>query len=480
VPRALGGRRGPLVGLAILVVLLVAGAVVLAGPSDRRPHGASPTTAPATGQRPSAIVVIVSDDQPWNSLHVMPNTQALLARHGVTFTNMFVSNSMCCPSRSTILTGRYSDATGVWRNFPPHGGFDAFRDASTVATWLSPAYRTAMVGKYLNGYGAHMSYVPPGWDRWYAAGSEAYYDYAISDDGHVTRFGHEPQDYSTTVLANEAVRFIDDTSGPLFLYFAPMPPHLPSTPDPRDEGTFTHLRPYRPPSYAEPDVSDKPAYIRAQRWTPQRAAATDAIRQRMYRSLQSVDRAVRDIVEALQRTGRLDDALIVYTSDNGFSLGENRWRGKSVPYDPSIRVPLVIRDDALGLRGGSTDAHLVTNADFAPTFANAAGVAAPGAEGQSLLPLLRGTSSSWRTSFPLEHLLGVHGQANPPPSYCGVRTTRYTYVRYDDGFQEVYDLRADPWELTNVAGEQPELTAKLRALAKRECDPPPPGYRWGS
>ncbi len=102
-------------------------------------------------------MIIVSDDQPWNSLHVMPNTEALLARRGVTFTNMFVSNSMCCPSRSTILTGRYSDSTGVWRNFPPHGGFDAFDDRSTVATWLAPTYRTALVGKYLNGYGAHMS-----------------------------------------------------------------------------------------------------------------------------------------------------------------------------------------------------------------------------------------------------------------------------------------------------------------------------------
>jgi arylsulfatase A-like enzyme len=97
----------------------------------------------------------------------------------------------------------------------------------------------------------------------------------------------------------------------------------------------------------------------------------------------------------------------------------------------------------------------------------------------SLLPLLQGTATTWRTSFPLEHLLGVHGQTHPPPSYCGVRTERYTYVRYQDGFQELYDLRSDPWQLANVAGEQPNLTASLRALARRECDPPPPGYRWG-
>jgi arylsulfatase A-like enzyme len=438
----------------------------------------SPAASSTVAEAPAAIVFIVSDDQPWNSLHVMPNTEALLARRGVTFTNMFVSNSMCCPSRSTILTGRYSDSTGVWRNFPPHGGFDAFDDRSTIATWLAPTYRTALVGKYLNGYGAHMSYVPPGWNRWYAAGSEAYYNYSISDDGHVTHFGNAPADYSTTVLADAAVRFIDDTTGPLFLYFAPMPPHLPSTADPRDRGSFTNLAPFRPPSYAEADVSDKPPYIQAQRWTPERAAATDAIRKRMFRSLQSVDRAVRDIVQALQRTGRLDDSLIIYTSDNGFSLGENRWRGKSVPYDPSSRVPLVIRDDALGLHGGTVDTHLVTNADFAPTIANAARTSAPGVEGRTLLPLLRGETGAWRTSFPLEHLLGVHGQTHPPPSYCGVRTTRYTYVRYQGGFQEVYDLRSDPWQLTNLAGERPDLTASLRELARRECDPPPPGYRW--
>src|SRR5206468_4154406 len=186
----------------------------------------------------------------------------------------------------------------------------------------------------LNGYGAHLSYVPPGWNRWYAAGSEAYFDYSISDDGHVTHFGRAPTDYSTTVLTDAAVRFIDDTKGPLFLYFAPLPPHLPSTPDPRDRGTFTDLAPYRPPSYAEADVSDKPPYLRAHRWTASRAAATDTTLRRMYQSLQSVDRAVREIVQALQRTGRLADSLIIYTSDNGFSLGENRWRGKSVPYDP--------------------------------------------------------------------------------------------------------------------------------------------------
>jgi N-acetylglucosamine-6-sulfatase len=139
----------------------------------------------------------------------------------------------------------------------------------------------------------------------------------------------------------------------------------------------------------------------------------------------------------------------------------------------------VIRYDALGVPGGTVDTHLVTDADFAPTIADAAGVPAPGAEGQSLLPLMRGSVHSWRTSFPLEHLLGIHGQAHPPPSYCGVRTTRYMYVRYQDGFQELYDLGADPWELSNVASQRPALVASLRTLAKRECSPPPPGYKWG-
>jgi N-acetylglucosamine-6-sulfatase len=439
----------------------------------------SHSNAPGVGPGRPSVVVILTDDQVYNSLWAMPQTTRLLVDHGVTFTNAFDSNSMCCPSRATILTGQYSHSTGVWRNFPPHGGFRSFHDGSTLATWLDPHYTTALVGKYLNGYGADMGYRPPGWDQWFAAGSEAYYGYRISEDGHVKQFGSAPSDYSTTVLGNESVRFIDDTKGPLFLYLATMAPHLPSIPSPQDRHAFAGLKPWHPPSYGEADVSDKPPYIRAQEWNPSRAAAIDADRRRMFQSLLGVDRTVAAIVAALRRTGRLSNTLILFTTDNGFSLGENRWRGKSVPYDPSIRLPLVIRYDALGVPGGTVDTHLVTDADFAPTIADAAGVPAPGAEGQSLLPLMGGSVHSWRTSFPLEHLLGIHGQAHPPPSYCGVRTTRYMYVRYQDGFQELYDLGADPWELSNVASQRPALVASLRTLAKRECSPPPPGYKWG-
>ena len=167
-----------------------------------------------------------------------------LAGHGISFERGYVSNPLCCPSRASILTGRYSHSNGVYtnQNGQPHGGFRAFDDRSTVATWLDEAgYRTAMLGKYFNGYEG--PYVPPGWDRWFATYvNGAFYDYLATDDGVVRTYGSDPADYGTTVLATEAVRFIESTPAdtPLFLYFAP---HAPRT---RDGGAGRSTRVHGP------------------------------------------------------------------------------------------------------------------------------------------------------------------------------------------------------------------------------------------
>jgi arylsulfatase A-like enzyme len=178
-----------------------------------------------------------------------------------------VVDSLCCPSRTSILTGNYSHTTGIYSNTYPYGGFGGFtvrgEDRSTIATWLQSAgYRTALVGKYLNQYSPSWtdgSYVPPGWDEWaaiYPHEGGSYYGYRISRNGILRSYGHARADYSTDVPTHAAVRFIRSTTSPFFLYYAPSAPHLPATPAPRDRSAFSHLKPWRPPGYDERDVLD--------------------------------------------------------------------------------------------------------------------------------------------------------------------------------------------------------------------------------
>jgi N-acetylglucosamine-6-sulfatase len=441
-----------------------------------------PAVRAQAASQPPNVVVILTDDQRWNSLDVMPIVQRELVGHGVTFTNAFVSNPLCCPSRASILTGDYSHSTGVYRQIPPFGRFEAFHDGSTLATWLDGAgYDTALIGKYIDGYqhAGLTGYVPPGWDRWVGFIHAGYQDYQLSIDGVARAYGDAPGDYSTGVLASEAVSFIRRARGPLFLYFAPEAPHAPATPARQDRLAFADRPVPLAPSFDEADVSDKPAYVRdLPRITDARRAEVTAFALDQDRTLLAVDRAIAQIVDALRATDRLRDTLIVFTSDNGISYGEHRWTKKEVPYEESIRVPMVVRFDPIGVT--KTDTHLVANIDIAPTVAALAGVATPSVDGRSLLPLLGppGTDPPWRKDLLLEHMEGT----NPVPTYCGVRAVHTVYIRYATGEEELYDLEADPFELSNLASDPSAagLLASMRARLDALCVPPPPGFddRW--
>lgn len=433
---------------------------------------------PARAADPPSIVVINTDDQRWDTLWAMPNVQALLAARGVTFTNAFVSNTLCCPSRTSLLTGRYSHSTGVWRNEPPYGGFPSFDDGSTVATWLQGGgYRTALIGKYLNRYqetARQTRYVPPGWDRWVTLLDPGFYDYDLLVDGAIEPHGTDPADYSTDVLAGQATSFIRETAGPLFLYFTPYAPHAPAVPALRHEGAFAGVSKWRPASYNERDVSDKPSYIRSLRLSWKSRKTLDRFRIRQLESLLAVDEAVASIVAALAETGRLETTLIVFTSDNGVAWGEHRWKKKRVPYESSIRVPFVVRYDPL-IAEPRSDTRFVMNIDIAPTAAELAGVEAPGVEGRSFLPLLADPAVPGRRAVLIERL---RDNTKPPaPSYCALRNRRFLYVVYETREQELYVLRRDPDQLENVAyrPRYRDLTTRLRARLRGLCDPPPPG-----
>jgi len=442
------------------------------------------------------IVLILTDDQTLDELDYMPTLKAEIIDKGALFTNAFVSNALCCPSRTSILTGEYSHTTGVYQNEPPYGGFESFgdQDQSTIATWLhdSPEpYATALVGKYLNGY-KDTEYVPPGWDTWEGMfigdESKGYYDYGMNIDGALEHFGSDPSDYSTDKLAGMATDFIAGVpeQQPLFLYFAPHAPHDPATPPIRYSEKLQDVPPYRPPNFNEEDVSDKPPWVQAlpllTKWDIKRV---DDFRNRQIRSLMAVDDAIGAIVHELDVAGRTQNTLFVFTSDNGLEHGSHRWTRKRVAWEEAIHMPMAVRYDPVTQGVPRMESHLVLNVDLAPTFADAAGIATPPVEGRSWLPLLRGDATTWRPDFLLEHYASDRNDPSYVPPFCGVRTERFKYVRYQESFagktqvsEELYDLQEDPYELSNLAGDAGYrvLKAQLYHRMVQLCTPPPPGY----
>jgi arylsulfatase A-like enzyme len=435
---------------------------------------------PATADRPN-IVFILTDDQRWDSVRgIMPVVEHELLDKGLEFRNTFASNPLCCPSRATIFTGLYAHTHGVWDNENgPHGGFEAMPDDSTIATWLDDAgYNTALIGKYQNGYDVTGgAYIPPGWDEWFTLMDGDYYGYHVSDNG-VPRY--VPAIYSTDLFAWEAESWIRNAPAeePLFLTFTPRAPHGPYTPATRHDGAFEGMQPYRPPSWQESDVSDKPRWL--QRMEPMPDFWIDQYDREEIDALESllaVDEAVQRILDALEATGRLENTLIVFTSDNGYVWGEHRIWGKNVPYDGSLRLPLIMRWDG-HIQPGTSTGRVVANIDFAPTMAAAAGVVPPNpVDGLSLMRFFADPNAEFgRKGILVEHALG----GKLVPSYCGWRTARSLYVRYANGDEEFYRYGQDPYELENRAGTRAasSAVAAARSITRLRCQPLPINMSW--
>ncbi len=472
--------------LFVLFVGLALGAAVLGLP------GAS--AAPARPDRPN-IIFILTDDLDAKSISVMPQLKTLIADQGTTFTNFFVTYALCCPSRSSILRGQYVRNHQVLTNTPPSGGFEKFQAVgngqSTIATWLKAVgYRATLMGKYLNGYPDrnNPTYVSPGWDEWYSpVTGSAYgnYNYRMNENGRLVEYGKTPQDYLTDVLARKASDFIrraarDGT--PFFIYLATYAPHAPATPASRHANAFPKARAPRPPSFNEADVSDKPAWVQdLPLLTAEQIARIDEQYRVRLRSLLAVDDLVATLVEVLQNTGQLGRTYILFTSDNGFHLGEHRMlMGKNTAYDEDFRVPLVVRGPGVPAR--RTLEHLALNIDLAPTFAELAGAAMPAfVDGRSLVPLLGAPPpplAQWRQAFLVEHYVeprrpepaATGGRPAPArrgggaPELNGIRTHNAIYVEYATGERELYNLVTDPYELQNLVRTAPaDLVAQFAA-----------------
>jgi N-acetylglucosamine-6-sulfatase len=443
------------------------------------------------------ILFILTDDQRWDTTDgthglggadVMPRTRAELVDSGIEFTNGFMTTPLCCPSRSSILTGSYAHRTGVYKNGGNNGGADDFADAQSIAVWLHDAgYRTSLIGKYLNGYQALWNinteppYVPPGWSTWQGLRKVSYFDEIFVEPdgmgGYTTvQYGSSDADYVTDVMREKAKDFISEAvaaSQPFFLYLSFKAPHLPQIPAPRHDGLFQGIPPWRPPSYNEADVSDKPQWV--QNLAPQDSADLDQIRIDQLEMLQAVDEAIGGnpaygivgIMEHLRALGIADDTIVVFFSDNGWFWGEHRLRAKNNPYEEAIRSPMFVRYPKLAPLP-RTDDRFALNIDLAPTFAELAGVGVPIAhDGVSLVRVLDGTAPSWRTDFLAEAWPASH-------PWALVREARWKYTELPvtpgdpaTAFEtELYDLLNDPYELTNVASD-PANAPRVAAMAAR-------------
>ena len=452
--------------------------------------------APAASAKPN-IVVLMSDDQTLDSMSVMPRTQRLLGGEGTTFTRAFVSYSLCCPSRATLYTGQYAHNHGVLGNGPPAGGYTRLDTSNWLPLWLQAAgYRTMHVGKFLNGYGrlSAPTEVPPGFNDWHGTvdpSTYSFWNYTVNENGTLRTYGaaNEPEFYSTDFLArraNELISAAAPSDQPFFMSVAFVGPHSgrPAEPDdpagqptpavaPRHVNAFSSVALPRPASFNEADMTDKPAGMQGRPLlTDARIAAIQENYQQRLESLLAVDEAVASIVGGLEAAGELDDTLIMFTSDNGFFHGEHRVpQGKLLVYEPSIRLPLLMRGP--GVPEGERQAQLVTNADLAPTVLDAA-EARPGRaqDGRSLLDLVDDPGAQWGRELLIE------GGTNQGLTFTALRNYRWKYVEHVNGELELYDLERDPHELTNQALNRslaPLRTAMaarlaaLRACTGRSC-----------
>jgi N-acetylglucosamine-6-sulfatase len=408
---------------------------------------------------PPNILIVLTDDQTFDTVPSpvgapsMPWLESQMrdpAGHWVTFSHAFLDTPLCCPSRATILTGLTSVHTGVQTNAD---GFD-LDESSTLATWLDQeGYETGLIGKSLNDFpwGGN-PYVPAGWDRFMAKQNQGlettYYGYHLIDQAVNTVVGEAPQDYATTYLADQALGFLQTASrdAPWFLLFTPPAPHEPWLPAPEDRGAFA-VEPVPMPSLRDlNDVRGKPAWIRA--LPPITAHEREVLieaRRHERETLLAVDRALESLSAAVDARGELDRTLIIVLTDNGFSFGEHRWRGKRCAYEECVRTPLIVRSP--WATSGTVDAS-VTNVDLAPTIMDLVSGITQGeplpTDGVSLRPWLEGV------------LLQYAGD-DEVPAWTAVRTNDFKFVDNADGTEELYDLTgvlgpADPHELRNVAG----------------------------
>ena len=483
--------------LAVLVTLLLAVSLSactahsVAGrstpaTSSGASSASSGTSSASTGGKPN-IVFVLTDDLSMNLVSHMPHVLAL-QKSGTTMSNYDVVDSLCCPSRSAIFTGEYPHDDGVFTNSGSDGGYTAYNSngdqAKSFALSLQKSgYTTGFMGKYLNGY-QPTDPVPPGWNEWDVAGNGyPEFGYTLNQDGKQQSYGHDPSDYLVDVLSSKAGSFIDSSASsgkPFMLEVATFAPHAPYTPAPRYVGAAKDVSYPKTPAY-DTLPSDPPSWLagRTALTTGQEAKLLANYRKRVEADL-AVDDLIANIEKQLQAKGVANNTDIVFSSDNGYHMGEYRLlAGKQTAFDTDIHVPLIVSGP--GVPAGHTVSQPASNVDLAPTFESLAGAAVGSSvDGVSLAGLWHGQAApaDWQKAVLIEHHGPDDTAGDPdaqnashadPPSYEAIRTASALYVRYANGQQEYYDTATDPYELHDIAAQGIPAAMPTQLAALQAC-----------
>ena len=417
------------------------------------------------------MLVFLTDDQRADSMDAMPLTSKWFREGGRWYPNAFALTPVCCPSRASIFSGRFTHNHGV-KQFTPY----KLDQRSTVQAYLQGhGYRTAMYGKYLNAFS--LASDPPFFDDW-AVFPQSTEDTYLGGSWNINGKRREVSQYSTDFLRRKALTFVEDGKKPWLMFISTPQAHLPFLAEPGFKDADV-------PSWEgndavfESDLSDKPKFVRRPVRGKCDFACGRQTRAAQYRTLMSVDQLVDDVMTTLQERGEADNTIAFFLSDNGFLWGEHGVSNKRLPYAQSVMIPFGMRWPAEVDSG--TDERFVATIDIAPTVLKAAGIPQrrnQPMDGRSLL------SSEWER----EDLLIEHWPSEPVPAYAALWGDGYQYVEYYDRklkrstFREYYDLEADPWQLENLleadSADRPsagrlrvlhERLAKLRRCKGRDC-----------